>query len=193
MKLLEDRILKDGVVRPGGVLKVDSFLNHQIDVPFIEELCKEFIGHFGGSRVGKILTIEASGIGIACIAAVRFGVPAVFAKKSAGTNMDEDVYSARVYSYTHNRTENVIVSKKFISPGDRILIIDDFLANGSAAEGLLGIIEEAGAVAVGIGVAVEKGFQGGGDRLREAGIDVCSLAVIDRMDAENGTIEFRRR
>lgn len=191
MKLLEEKILKDGLIKSGNVLKVDSFLNHQIDVPFIAELGKEFKRYFADKPINKILTIEASGIGIASIAAMYFEVPVVFAKKSSGSNMDKDVYFTQIYSYTHSKTNDVVVSKRYLSKDDHVLIIDDFLANGCALEGLIEIVRQAGGTVEGIGVAIEKGFQGGGDKLRAAGIDLCSLAVIEKMDAGNGTIEFR--
>lgn len=191
MKLLEEKILKDGVIKSGNVLKVDSFLNHQIDVPFIAELGKEFKRLFANQKITKILTIEASGIGIACIAGMYFGVPVVFAKKSSGSNMDKDVYFTQIYSYTHNKVNDVVVSKRFLNVEDKVLIIDDFLANGCALEGLIDLVRQAGAAVQGVGVAVEKGFQGGGDKLRAAGIRVESLAIIDKMDAQSGTIQFR--
>ena len=184
--------MSDGVICPGNVLKVDSFLNHQIDVPFISELGKEFKKLFGDRKVDKILTIEASGIGIACLTAVYFGVPVVFAKKSAGSNMDKEMFATEVMSYTHNRKNHVVVSKKYLKPGEHILIMDDFLANGcKAMKGLLDICKQSGCTVGGIGICIEKGFQGGGDALREAGYDVRSLAVIEKMDAETGVITFR--
>lgn len=191
MQLLEEKILKDGVIKSGNVLKVDSFLNHQIDVPFIAELGKEFQRQFAGRTVNKILTIEASGIGIACVAAIFFGVPVVFAKKSSGSNMDKDVYFTQIYSYTHGRTNDVIVSKKYLDKNDHVLIIDDFLANGCALEGLMDIVRQSGGTVEGIGVAIEKGFQGGGDKLRAKGVNLHSLAIIDKMDAASGAIKFR--
>ena len=191
MNLLQEKIIKEGVIKPGNVLKVDSFLNHQIDVPFISELGKEFKTLFAGKKVDKILTIEASGISIACLTAIYFGVPVLFAKKSAGSNMDKDMYETEVHSYTHNKTNHVVASKKYLSRGEHILIMDDFLANGKALKGLIELCHEAGATVEGIGIAVEKGFQGGGDQLREEGYDVDSLAIVESMDPENGTIEFR--
>lgn len=191
LNLLQEKILSDGVIRPGNVLKVDSFLNHQIDVPFISELGKEFKKLFGDRKVDKILTIEASGIGIACLTAVYFGVPVVFAKKSAGSNMDKEMFATEVMSYTHNRKNHVVVAKKYLKPGEHILIMDDFLANGCAVSGLLDLVKQAGGIVEGIGICIEKGFQGGGDVLREAGYDVRSLAVIEKMDAETGVITFR--
>lgn len=192
MKLLEEKIIKDGVIKSGNVLKVDSFLNHQIDVPFIAELGKELQRLFADRPINKILTIEASGIGIACVAAMYFQVPVVFAKKSSGSNMDKDVYFTQIYSYTHNKMNDVVVSKRYLSKSDHVLIIDDFLANGCALEGLIDIVRQSGGTVEGVGVAVEKGFQGGGDKLREAGVNLHSLAIIDRMDAKTNTIEFRQ-
>lgn len=188
MKLMEERILRDGQLLPGNVLKVDSFLNHQIDVAFICEMGKEFARLFKDEGVTKILTIEASGIGIACLAAQYFGVPVVFAKKSKTTNIFGDVYTAKVDSYTHGTTSQIIVSSRFLQPEDRVLIIDDFLANGQALNGLIEIVESAGATVVGAGIAIEKAFQPGGDLIRSRGIRVESLARIAKMD-ENG-IEF---
>lgn len=190
MKLLEEKILKDAIIKDGNVLKVDSFLNHEIDVPFIEELGKEFKRYFAAKHVDKILTIEASGIGIASVAAVYFAVPVIFAKKSSGSNMDKEVYATKVYSYTHNKVNDVIVAKKLLTKGEHLLIIDDFLANGCAIEGLMDIANKAGAIVEGVGIAIEKGFQGGGDKLRAKGVDVYSLAIIDEM--ENGVIKFRQ-
>lgn len=191
MKLLEEKIVNDGVIKSGNVLKVDSFLNHQIDVPFVAELGKELKRLFADRNITKILTIEASGIGIACVAAMYFGVPVVFAKKSSGSNMDKDVYFIQIYSYTHSKTNDVVVSKRFLSKTDHVLIIDDFLANGCALEGLIDIVRQSGATVEGVGVAVEKGFQGGGDKLRKAGYNLHSLAIIDKMDAKTNTVVFR--
>lgn len=191
MNLLQKKILSDGVIKPGNVLKVDSFLNHQIDVPFISELGKEFYKLFGDRKVDKILTIEASGIGIACLTAVYFGVPVVFAKKSAGSNMDKEVYGTEVRSFTHNKVNHVVVSKKYLNKGEHILIMDDFLANGCAVEGLIDLVNQAGGIVEGVGICIEKGFQGGGDALRQKGVDVKSLAIIEKMDAETGSIVFR--
>lgn len=191
MKLLEEKILKDGVIRSGNVLKVDSFLNHQIDVPFVAELGKELQRLFADRPINKILTIEASGIGIACVAAMYFQVPVVFAKKSSGSNMDKDVYFTQIYSYTHNKMNDVVVSKRFLSKDDHVLIIDDFLANGSALEGLMDIVRQSGGTVEGVGVAIEKGFQGGGDKLRAAGVNLHSLAIIESMDAKTNTVVFR--
>ena len=191
LNLLQEKILSDGVIRPGNVLKVDSFLNHQIDVPFISELGKEFKKLFGDRKVDKILTIEASGIGIACLTAVYFGVPVVFAKKSAGSNMDKEMFATEVMSYTHNRKNHVVVAKKYLKPGEHILVMDDFLANGCAVEGLIELVKQAGGIVEGVGICIEKGFQEGGDRLRQKGYDVKSLAIIEKMDAATGTITFR--
>lgn len=192
MKLLEERIRRDGRVKEGNVLKVDSFLNHQLDIGLYNEIGKEFRRLFPGDRITKILTIEASGIGIACIAAQYFGVPVVFAKKSRSLNLDGEVYTAGVRSYTHNRVYDVIVSAKFLSKDDHVLIIDDFLANGCAVSGLIELVKSAGAGIEGVGIVIEKGFQEGGRRLREQGIRVESLAVVDGMDAATGEITFRR-
>lgn len=191
LNLLQKKILTDGVIKPGNVLKVDSFLNHQIDVPFISELGKEFKNIFAHKKIDKILTIEASGIGIACLTAVYFGVPVVSAKKSAGSNMDTDVYATEVKSFTHNKVNHVVVSKKYLNKGEHILIMDDFLANGCAVEGLMDLVSQAGGIVEGVGICIEKGFQGGGDALRAKGVDVRSLAIIDKMDAATGTITFR--
>ena len=191
MQLLKDRILKDGIVKPGNILKVDSFLNHQMDITLINEIGKEFKRRFADCPITKILTIEASGIGIACVAAMYFGVPVVFAKKSSGSNMDKDVYFTQIYSYTHSKTNDVVVSKRFLSKNDHVLIIDDFLANGCALEGLIDIVRQSGGTVEGVGVAVEKGFQGGGDKLRKAGYNLHSLAIIDKMDAKTNTVVFR--
>lgn len=192
MKLLEEKILKDGVIKNGNVLKVDSFLNHQIDVPFVAELGKELQRQFADCPINKILTIEASGIGIACVAAMYFQVPVVFAKKSSGSNMDKDVYFTQIYSYTHSKMNDVVVSKRFLSKDDHVLIIDDFLANGCALEGLIDIVRQSGGTVEGVGVAVEKGFQGGGDKLRAAGVNLHSLAIIESMDAKTNTVVFRQ-
>ena len=191
MKLLEEKIVNDGVIKSGNVLKVDSFLNHQIDVPFVAELGKELKRLFADSNITKILTIEASGIGIACVAAMYFGVPVVFAKKSSGSNMDKDVYGTEVKSFTHNKVNHVVASKKYLNAGEHILIMDDFLANGCAVQGLIDLVKQAGGIVEGVGICIEKGFQGGGDELRASGIDVKSLAIIEKMDAETGTITFR--
>ncbi len=191
MKLLEERIQKDGIVKAGHVLKVDSFLNHQMDVTLINEMGKEWKRIFADCEINKILTIEASGIGLAVIAAQYFDVPVVFAKKSQSVNIDGSVYSTQIESFTHKRTYDVIVSKKYLGPEDHILVIDDFLANGCAINGLCDIIEEAGATLEGVGIAVEKGFQEGGNILRQRGIRVESLAIVDDMNDETGEIIFR--
>lgn len=190
MEQLKQRILEDGVVKPGNVLKVDSFLNHQMDIVFLNEVGAEFARRFAGTSVNKILTIEASGIGIAAITALHFGnAPVVFAKKSKTLNLDGDLYHARVESFTHKTVNDVVVSKKFLSPDDHVLVIDDFLANGCALQGLIEIIRQAGATLVGCGIVIEKGFQHGGDHLREQGIRVESLAIIESMS--NDTLTFR--
>lgn len=193
MKLLEDRIRKDGVVKPGNVLKVDSFLNHQIDITLYQEMGKEWKRLFEDRDINKILTIEASGIGMACVAAEYFGVPVVFAKKTQSINLDGEMYTAEVESFTHKTVNHVIVSKKFITPDDRILIIDDFLANGCALMGLLQIVQSAGAKVEGIGIAVEKGFQQGGRVIRNLGVKLESLAIIESMNDETGEIVFREQ
>ena len=189
MKLLEERIQKDGVVKRGNVLKVDSFLNHQMDIELFEKMGEEFHRLFGDAPITKILTIEASGIGIACIAARYFHVPVVFAKKSQSINLDGEVYSTKIQSFTHQRIYDVIVSRKFLSPEDHVLIIDDFLANGGATAGMRSILEQAGCTLVGIGIGIEKGFQPGGAALRKEGVKVVSLAIVDRI--ENGRIVLR--
>ena len=191
MKLLEERIQKDGIVRAGNVLKVDSFINHQMDIKLFSEMAKEWKRLFAGKNITKILTIEASGIGIAAIVAMEFGVPVVFAKKSQSINLDYDNYTTKIESFTHKRVYDVIVSKKFLSPEDHVLIIDDFLANGCALEGLLNIVEEAGATVEGIGIAIEKGFQTGGEKIRKRGIQLESLAIVESMDDKTGEITFR--
>ena len=191
VKLLEDRIRRDGVVLNEDVLKVDSFLNHQMDVELFNEMGKEFKRLFADKPINKILTIEASGIGIACIVAQSFHVPVVFAKKSQSVNIDGDLYTSKVESFTHKRVYDIIVSKKFLSADDHVLIIDDFLANGCAVMGLIDLINEAGATLEGVGIAVEKGFQQGGKLIREKGIRLESLAVIESMDAATGEIKFR--
>ena len=191
MQLLKDRIRRDGQVFPGNVLKVDSFLNHQMDIGLFEEFGKEFKRRFEGEEINKILTIEASGIGIACIVAQSFGVPVVFAKKIQSKNIAGEVYSSQVQSYTHGRIYDIIVSKKFLGPEDKVLIIDDFMANGAAMDGLLEVIRESGAHVAGAGIIIEKGFQGGGERLRREGLRVESLAIVDSMDETTGEIVFR--
>ena len=191
MNFLEERILKDGIVKPGNVLKVDSFLNHQMDVTLIEEIAREFKRRFGHKTVDKVLTIEASGIGIAVLVAREFGVPLVFAKKSKSINIDGDMYVAEVESYTHRKTNQVIVSRRFLREGEHVLIIDDFLANGCALQGLISIVETADAIVEGCGIVIEKGFQEGGHRIRNLGYHLESLAIVDAMDAETGSITFR--
>ncbi len=191
MKVLEERIKRDGTVKTADVLKVDSFLNHQLDVGLFDEMAAEWQRLFAGKPINKILTIEASGIGIAAIVAQRFGVPVVFAKKSQSINLDGTVYATRIQSFTHNKVFDVIVSMRYIGPDDHVLIIDDFLANGCALNGLIEICESAGATIEGIGIAVEKGFQKGGDDLRARGYDLRSLAIVESMDPETGEIVFR--
>ena len=191
MNFLEERILKDGIVKPGNVLKVDSFLNHQMDVTLIEEIAREFKRRFGHKTVDKVLTIEASGIGIAVLVAREFGVPLVFAKKSKSINIDGDMYVAEVESYTHRKTNQVIVSRRLLREGEHVLIIDDFLANGCALQGLISIVETADAIVEGCGIVIEKGFQEGGHRIRNLGYHLESLAIVDAMDAETGSIIFR--
>ena len=191
MKLLEERIKKDGIVKPGNVLKVDNFLNHQMDIALFNDMGKEFKRLFADCKVNKILTIEASGIGIACIVAQYFDVPVVFAKKAQSINIDGDVYSTKIQSFTHQRVYDVIVSKKYLNPVDHILIIDDFLANGCALEGLIDLVQSAGATVEGIGIAIEKGFQQGGKLIRDRGIRLESLAIVDSM--EGGELVFREQ
>ena len=191
MNCLEERILAEGVVKKGNVLKVDSFLNHQIDVNLLNEMAKEWVKRFEGKNINKILTIEASGIGVACIAAQHFNVPVVFAKKAKSINLDGGMYVAEVESFTHQTINKVIVSKKYLTEDDHVLIIDDFLANGCALQGLIEIAKYAGATIEGIGIAVEKGFQGGGALIREMGYQLESLAIVESMDAETGEIVFR--
>ena len=193
MNFLEERILKDGIVKQGNVLKVDSFLNHQMDIALLEEMGKEFCRRFKNKKITKILTIEASGIAIAVAAARYWNVPVVFAKKSKSVNIDSDVYLAQVESFTHKNTNQVIVSKRFLNEEDRVLIIDDFLANGRALQGLISITETAGAKVEGIGIAIEKGFQPGGAAIREMGYKLESLAIVESMDSEKGTIQFRKQ
>lgn len=191
MELLEQRIRSEGIVKPGGVLKVDAFLNHQMDVALFNEMGAEWKRLFAGAPINKILTIEASGIGIACVAAQHFGVPVVFAKKAKSVNIDGDVWATKIESFTHKRVYDVIVSKKYLGPQDHVLIIDDFLANGCALEGLLRLVRAAGAVVEGVGIAVEKGFQRGGELIRARGVRVESLAIVEHMDAQTGEIVFR--
>ena len=193
MNFLEERILKDGLVKEGNVLKVDSFLNHQMDVELLDEIGAEFKRRFAGIDITKVLTIEASGIGIACFVAKHLGVPMVFAKKSKSVNIDGDVLVAEVESFTHKNKNNVIVSKRFLGESDKVLIIDDFLANGCALQGLISITESAGATVAGIGIAIEKGFQIGGRVIRNLGYKLESLAIVDAMDANAGTITFREQ
>ena len=193
MNFLEERIAKDGVVKAGNVLKVDSFLNHQMDISLLDEIGREFRRRFSGRPVTKILTIESSGIAIAYPVAREFGVPLVFAKKSKSINIDGDMYVAEVESFTHGNKNQVIVSKKFLSPDDHVLIIDDFLANGCAMRGLIYIVEDSGATVEGLGIAIEKGFQAGGATLRELGYHLESLAIVDAMDEETGTLTFREQ
>ena len=193
MNFLEKRITQDGIVKEGNVLKVDSFLNHQMDVALLDEIGKEFYRRFKDCGITRILTIEASGIAIAYPAAHYFNVPFVFAKKSKSVNIDGDVYMAEVESFTHKCTNRVIVSQKFINKGDRVLIIDDFLANGCALMGLISIVESAGAEVAGIGIAIEKGFQNGGEKIRNLGYRLESLAIVDSMNAETKTVEFREQ
>ena len=191
MNFLEERILKDGIVKKGNVLKVDSFLNHQMDISLFEQMGEEFRRRFEQEKIEKILTIEASGIGIACIVAKYFHVPVVFAKKAKSVNLEGELYIAEVESFTHKCRNQIIVSKKYLKQGEHILIIDDFLANGCALQGLISIVNEAGATVDGIGIAIEKGFQIGGRTIRNLGYHLESLAIIDKMDDETGTITFR--
>lgn len=191
MNFLEERIMKDGVVKEGNILKVDSFLNHQMDVKLFKQMGEEFKRRFAGKNINKIITIEASGIGIACIVAECFDVPVVFAKKSQSVNIDGDVYSAEVESFTHKCKNQVLISKKFVGPEDHVLIIDDFLANGCALQGLISIVNQAGGTVEGIGIAVEKGFQQGGQIIRNLGYQLESLAIVDGMNAADGSINFR--
>ena len=192
MELLEERIRRDGVVKSEGVLKVDGFLNHQMDINLFNEMGKELKRLFADAPINKILTIEASGIGIAAVVAQHFNVPVVFAKKSQSINLDGDVYSTKIQPFTHQRIYDVIVSKKFLNADDHVLLIDDFLANGCALNGLIDLVEDAGATVEGIGIAVEKGFQPGGDDLRSRGYHLESLAIVQSMNPETGEIEFRR-
>ena len=191
MNFLEERIMKDGVVKEGNILKVDNFLNHQMDVKLFKQMGEEFKRRFAGKNINKIITIEASGIGIACIVAECFDVPVVFAKKSQSVNIDGDVYSAEVESFTHKCKNQVLISKKFVGPEDHVLIIDDFLANGCALQGLISIVNQAGGTVEGIGIAVEKGFQQGGQIIRNLGYQLESLAIVDGMNAADGSINFR--
>ena len=193
MKLLEDRIRRDGVVKEGNVLKVDRFLNHQMDIELFQEIGKEFKRRFANENVNKILTIEASGIGIACVAAESFHVPVVFAKKTQTKNIAGEVYRTQVESFTHGRIYDIIVSKEFLGKGDRVLLIDDFLANGKALEGLAQLVQDSGAELVGAGVVIEKGFQRGGDAIRAKGIHLESLAIVESMNDKTGEIVFREQ
>lgn len=193
MKLLEERIRKDGVVKEGQVLKVDSFINHQMDIDLFNEMGKEFKRLFADKKINKILTIEASGIGIACIVAQHFNVPVVFAKKAKSINLDGEMYTTKIESFTHKKVYDVIVSKKFLSNEDHVLIIDDFLANGCAVAGLVDLVRSAGATVEGVGIAVEKGFQQGGQILRQKGLQVESLAIVESMDHTTGEIIFREQ
>lgn len=193
MELLEERIRRDGVVKSEGVLKVDSFLNHQMDINLFNEMGKELKRLFADAPINKILTIEASGIGIAAVVAQHFNVPVVFAKKSQSINLDGDVYSTKIQSFTHQRIYDVIVSKKFLNADDHVLLIDDFLANGCALNGLIDLVEDAGATVEGIGIAVEKGFQQGGRIIRNLGYQLESLAIVEGMDAETGEVHFREQ
>ena len=194
MKILEDRIRQDGVLKPGNVLKVDNFLNHQMDIALFDEMGKEWARRFADKPINKILTIEASGIGIAAIVSRHFGnVPVVFAKKAKSINLEGDVYKTKIESFTHKKVYDVIVSKKYIGPEDHVLIIDDFLANGCALQGLIELVEEANATIEGIGIAIEKGFQQGGEIIRSKGIQLESLAIVDGTDDASGTIKFREQ
>ena len=193
MNFLEERIVKDGIVKEGNVLKVDSFLNHQMDITLFDEMGAEFKKRFEGKNINKILTVEASGIGIACVVAMHFNVPVVFAKKSKSINIDGDMYIAEVESFTHKCKNQVIVSKKFLNEDDHVLKIDDFLANGCALQGLISIVNQAGGIVEGIGIAIEKGFQVGGQIIRNLGYQLESLAIVDSMDATTGTINFREQ
>ncbi len=191
MNFLEERILKDGIVKPGNVLKVDSFLNHQMDIDLMQEIGREFKRRFADKPITKVMTIEASGIGIACFVAKEFGVPMVFAKKSKSVNIDGEMYVAEVESFTHKNRNQVIVSKKFLTEDDHLLIIDDFLANGCALQGLISLAVNAGATIEGLGIVIEKGFQIGGAVIRNLGYQLESLAIVDGMNAETGEIHFR--
>ena len=191
MQLLKDRIRKDGKIKEGNVLKVDSFLNHQMDVKLFQEIGKEFKRRFADEEITKILTIEASGIGISCVAAEVFDVPVVFAKKTQTKNIAGDVYTTKVESFTHGRVYDIIVSKEFLGKGDKVLLIDDFLANGKALEGLAELVTKSGAELVGAGVVIEKGFQVGGDIIRSKGIHLESLAIVESMDEKTGEVVFR--
>ena len=193
MNFLEERIVKDGIVKEGNVLKVDSFLNHQMDIELFDQMGAEFKKRFADRPINKILTIEASGIGIACVVAQQFGVPVVFAKKTKSINIEGEMYTAEVESFTHKCKNQVIVAKKFLSEDDHVLIIDDFLANGCALQGLIQIVKAAGGTVEGIGIAIEKGFQSGGTVIRNLGYHLESLAIVDGMDASTGEITFREQ
>ena len=192
LNFLEQRILKDGIVKEGNVLRVDSFLNHQLDVELLEEIGKEFYKRFKSEKITKVLTVEASGIAIACFVAQKFKVPVVFAKKSKSINLSDDVYSAEVESFTHKTKNTVVVTRKYISKNDRVLVIDDFLANGAALQGLISILNQAGAPVAGIGIAIEKGFQPGGQFIRNLGYHLESLAIVESMEVEPKKINFRK-
>ena len=193
MNFLEERIVKDGIVKEGNVLKVDSFLNHQMDIELFDQMGAEFKKRFADRPINKILTIEASGIGIACVVAQHFGVPVVFAKKTKSINIEGEMYTAEVESFTHKCKNQVIVAKKFLSEDDHVLIIDDFLANGCALQGLIQIVKAAGGTVEGLGIAIEKGFQSGGTVIRNLGYHLESLAIVDGMDASTGEITFREQ
>lgn len=192
LNFLEQRILKDGIVKEGNVLRVDSFLNHQLDVELLEEIGKEFYKRFKSEKITKVLTVEASGIAIACFVAQKFKVPVVFAKKSKSINLSDDVYSAEVESFTHKTKNTIVVTRKYISKNDRVLVIDDFLANGAALQGLISILNQAGATVAGIGIAIEKGFQPGGQFIRNLGYHLESLAIVESMEVEPKKINFRK-
>ena len=191
MEILKERIRKEGKIKAGNVLKVDSFLNHQMDIELFSEIGKEFKRRFADAEINKILTIDSSGIGISCVAAQSFHVPVIFAKKTQTRNIAGDVYTTKVQSYTHGRIYDIIVAKEFLGKGDKVLVIDDFLANGKALEGLIALVEEAGADLVGAGIVIEKGFQAGGDTLRGKGIRIESLAIVESMNEATGQITFR--
>ena len=188
MENLKNRINKDGKVLPGNILKVSSFLNHQIDIEFLDSLAEEIIRRFSGTKINKVMTVESSGIAIACSVARLLKVPAVFCKKNKSSNVPEDVYSTVIHSFTHGKDYTVVVSKEFLNKGDSVLVVDDFLANGCALEGLISLITDAGAEFAGAGIIIEKGFQGGGDKLREKGLKIESLAIVERMSPEEGVI-----
>ena len=193
MNFVEEKILREGVIKPGNVLKVDTFLNHQLDVQLLDEIAREFKRRFGDTKVTKVLTIESSGIAIACSVAREYGVPVVFAKKAKSLNMDGEMYVAEIESFTHKKVNRVIVAKKFLSEDDKVLIVDDFLANGFALQGLISIVVSSGAEVAGCGIAIEKGFQEGGERLRNLGFHLESLAIVESMDAKTGKIVFKEQ